>query len=82
MATLLFFGKLGDLAGGDERDFPLAEAMPIATLIDSLGKDEPALAEALCGDRVKVALDGTIVSTSAMVGPDSEIAFLPPVSGG
>ena len=76
---LVFLGKLADLAGESGQE--VAGPLDWASLQAALG---PLLAEAVSGDRVKIAVDGELIADKAgLVAPDgSEIAFLPPVSGG
>ena len=76
---LVFLGKLADLAGAPERD--AAGPLDWDGLLAALG---PQLAEQVQGEKVRLALDGTLVADkTALVAPDgSEIALLPPVSGG
>lgn len=78
MARLLFLGRLEDIAGAAEMD---VSGGPLADVLAAL---DPALAQELAGDRVKLALNGTLVpqGRAVTVGPDDELAFLPPVSGG
>lgn len=83
MVRLLFFGRLGDVAGVSEIDVaPPAEVTSLDALRSWLGHGNPALAEALAHPSVKVAVDGTLVHADEGVSNASEIAFLPPVSGG
>lgn len=80
MARLVFLGRLEDLAGTGELVVPLAEPTPLADLVVML---PPFVAEALEGPRVRLALNGLIAPREGLViGPDDELAFLPPVSGG
>ena len=75
---LVFLGRLEDAAGAAERTVPHADS-----LADVLAGLEPELAEALRGPRVRVAVNGELVSAQAHALSDGdEIAFLPPVSGG
>ncbi|MEN7535783.1 MoaD/ThiS family protein [Aurantiacibacter flavus] len=76
---LVFLGKLADLAGAPERD--VAGPLDWDGLLAELG---PQLAAQVQSDKVKLALDGALVSDKAtLAAPDgSEIALLPPVSGG
>lgn len=77
--TLVFLGKLADLAGAPER---AVDAVPsIASVVAGL---EAELAGALNGDKVKVAVNGRIVTDRATftLRDGDEVAFLPPVSGG
>lgn len=78
MARLVFLGRLADRAGASERDVP-AGALP-----DILAGLDPALAVELLGERVRLALNGRLVSDAAgiVLGDTDELAFLPPVSGG
>ena len=79
MARVLLFGKLADIAGWRER--PVAAAT-IAALTELLSTDDPALGEALRAPGVKVAVDQQLVSGDAPLTDGSEVAFLPPMSGG
>ena len=79
MARVLLFGKLADIAGWRER--PVAAAT-IAALTDLLAAEDPALGEALRGPGVQVALDQQLVRGDAALSDGSEVAFLPPMSGG
>lgn len=73
--TVLFLGRLQDVAGGAERT--VAYRADVAALIDSFEAD---LAAALRSDKVRVAVNGQLGATSLADG--DEVAFLPPVSGG
>jgi len=80
MARLLFLGRFEDVAGADHLDLPLAASTPLADLLAML---DPVLAEALSGPRLRLALNGALVSPEGLVVADGdELAFLPPVSGG
>lgn len=76
---LVFLGKLADLAGAPDMDVPgpldwraLLEALP-----GSLG-------DAARGEKVKLALNGTVLADKAALAAvdGDEVALLPPVSGG
>jgi molybdopterin synthase sulfur carrier subunit len=82
MAQLLFFGRLGDLAGGTERMLGLSEPQAIADLIGILGQSDDLLGSALAEPRIRYAINGAIVDGDALVEDEDELAFLPPVSGG
>lgn len=82
MAQLLFFGRLGDLAGGTERTLQLSEPHAIADLIGILGATDDLLGSALAEPRIRYAINGAIVDSATLVEDDDELAFLPPVSGG
>lgn len=76
---LVFLGKLADLAAAPEKD--LAAPLDWAALIEAL---PGALGEAVQGDKVKLALNGTVLADKASLAADDgdEVALLPPVSGG
>jgi molybdopterin synthase sulfur carrier subunit len=78
VARLVFLGRLEDIAGGAERE------VSGGALADVLSALDPDLAAALGADRIRLALNGTLVSDRATVvlGEGDELAFLPPVSGG
>ncbi len=79
MVTVVFLGKLADLAGAPSLSLPgpldwtgLKAALP------------SALAEAVDDPRNRVALNGALLADKAglQAGAGDEIALLPPVSGG
>jgi molybdopterin synthase sulfur carrier subunit len=76
---LVFLGKLADLAAAPEKDVagPLDWGALLAALPGALG-------EAVHGEKVKLALNGTVLADkTALAAEDGdEIALLPPVSGG
>lgn len=82
MAKLLFFGRLGDLAGGIERSVTLSEPYQVSALIDVLEAGDRLLGSALLDPKVRYALNGAMVGADALVEDGDELAFLPPVSGG
>ena len=77
--TVVFIGKLADLAGQGEREIPAP--LDWAGLIDALGTD---LAEAANNERTKIAVNGDVLADKASLtaSDGDEIALLPPVSGG
>jgi molybdopterin synthase sulfur carrier subunit len=78
MARVLLFGRLADIAGWRERE---VEGASLAEIRAALGADA-MLAEALVGKGVQVAVDKVIVRGDGPVAAGSEVAFMPPMSGG
>jgi molybdopterin synthase sulfur carrier subunit len=76
---LVFLGRLEDAAGASEREVGTA-----ASLDAVLAGLEPELAAALGGERIRLAVNGTLVTNRAALAlsDGDELAFLPPVSGG
>ena len=76
---LAFLGRLADIAGapGREIDAPL----DWSALVEAL---EGELGDWVAGDKVRVALNGTLLPEKAALYADEgdEVALLPPVSGG
>jgi sulfur-carrier protein len=79
MARVLLFGRLADQAGWRERE---VEAGSLAALRASIANDDADLAEALAGPGVQVAVDKALVRGEAALAASTEVAFLPPMSGG
>lgn len=77
-ARLVFLGRLEDIAGAD-----MIEVAP-GLLADVLARLDPALAVELLGERVRMALNGQLLTDGGgvVLGEGDELAFLPPVSGG
>ena len=78
MAKVLLFGRLTDLAGWREKTIEAATLSELRAVLSA----HPRLAEALAGPSVQVAVDKTLVRTDMALTASSEVAFLPPMSGG
>jgi molybdopterin synthase sulfur carrier subunit len=79
MARVLLFGRLADIAGWRETTIV---ADSLSDLRDSLTATDAALGEALAGPGVQAAVDKVIVRGDTPLTAASEVAFLPPMSGG
>lgn len=79
MARVLMFGRLADLAGWREQQIEAATVLALKAHLCGL---DAQLAEALGGPGVQVALDQVLLRGDAALSPQSEVAFLPPMSGG
>jgi molybdopterin synthase sulfur carrier subunit len=79
VARVLLFGRLSDVAGWRDRE---VESPFLSALRHQLGAEDAALGEALAGPGVQVALDQVIVRGDAPLNAGTEVAFLPPMSGG
>lgn len=79
MARVLLFGRLADQAGWRER---LIDAADLAALRAALAAEDARLGQALAGPGVQIAVDKAIVRGEAALSAASEVAFLPPMSGG
>ena len=81
MATVLLFGRLADVAGWRTQAIdPLPDTL--AALKAQLATADPALGEALSGPGVQAAVDKALVRGDCALTAVSEVAFLPPMSGG
>lgn len=78
MPKLIFLGRLEDAAGIGEL---LVPSGPLEELLAGL---DPALAVQLLGEKVRMALNGRLLTDMGgiVLGEGDELAFLPPVSGG
>ncbi len=79
MARVLLFGPLRDLAGWREREVAAAS---LAELRSFLTAEDADLGAALGGKGVQIAVDQAIVRGEVALTARSEVAFLPPMSGG
>ncbi|WP_226018296.1 MoaD/ThiS family protein [Novosphingobium sp. FKTRR1] len=77
-ARLVFLGRLEDVAGCAEL------AVQPGPLDQVLARIDRALAVELLGERIRLALNGRLLSDAASIelAAGDELAFLPPVSGG
>ncbi|HQS71383.1 MAG: thiamine biosynthesis protein ThiS [Novosphingobium sp. 28-62-57] len=78
MARLVFMGRLEDVAGTGEMSVAPGPVEQVLAALD------PALAVQLLGEKVRMALNGQLLTDMGGVtlGQGDELAFLPPVSGG
>jgi molybdopterin synthase sulfur carrier subunit len=79
MARVLLFGPLRDLAGWREREI---ESASLAALRAFLAEEDERLGAAIDGPGVQVAVDQALVRGDVALSLASEVAFLPPMSGG
>ena len=79
MIHLLFFGRLGDLA---ENVPTTIVAETPAGILRLLAMDFPLLAVALSEPQMLVSVNKMIVEWDHRLVDGSEVAFLPPVTGG
>ena len=83
MANLLFFGKLADLAGARERDWPMdGDTISMRQLVATIEAENPNFGGALSGASVRYVVNETMAGIESVISDEDEIAFLPPVSGG
>jgi molybdopterin synthase sulfur carrier subunit len=75
------FGRLRDLAGWRERSFDPAPTR-ISALKALIRLEDAGLADALDGPGVQVSVDQALARDDAALNARSEVAFLPPMSGG
>jgi molybdopterin synthase sulfur carrier subunit len=76
-ATVLYFASLRDAAGVASEQVGIAR--DLGALYDALRMRHGF---ALPRERLRVAVDGEFADWGSPVRPGSEIAFIPPVSGG
>jgi len=77
--TVVFIGKLADLAGEGERE--VAAPLDWASFGEKLGVQ---IAAAAADERTKIAVNGEVLAdkTALAANDGDEVALLPPVSGG
>jgi sulfur-carrier protein len=82
MARILLFGRLTELAGVSEIDHPAGANL--SQIVASLATEYPELVEALNDKTTRAALNLQLVPIGGdpVIGPNDELAFMPPVSGG
>jgi molybdopterin synthase sulfur carrier subunit len=81
MTLVLLFGRLHDVAGWRERRIDPPPAS-LQALRKSLAVEDPPLGEALDAPGVQAAIDQVLTRGDAPLNAGSEVAFLPPMSGG
>lgn len=78
--TVLFFAQARDHAGRGKETIEVSENARVADALALVRQRYPAL-EPLW-PHLAIAVDGELAGADARVRPGSEIALLPPVSGG
>lgn len=78
---VFFYGKLAD-AIGPQLDVSIETPCSVAGLRRQLVASHPAIAEALQDRRVKALVGEAFVADDHTLGPQDEVEFLAPVSGG
>ena len=77
MITVLYFASLRDAAGRDSEQVPLP-----ASLRELYRQLQARHGFPLPPERLRVAVDGAFAAWDTPLRAGSEVAFLPPVSGG
>ncbi len=80
IVTVRLFARAKDLAGSEVVRVEVAEGARVGDLRKQLILAVPNLGELL--PRSAIAVDGDFAGDGAALGPESEVAVLPPVSGG
>lgn len=79
MARVLMFGRLQEVAGWREREI---EAGSLDALRAVLAAEDAALGEWLTGPGVFAVVDKQMMRGDRSLSATTEVAFIPPVSGG
>jgi len=81
-----FFASLREVVGTGEIELALERDASLDELMRRLAEQLPDTAlRALQAENVRLALNQTLLGSAARgtrIGPDDEVAFLPPVTGG
>jgi len=81
MTRVLLFGRLSDIAGWRERAIE-PEPASLSVLHQTIATLDPILGEALTGPGVQAAVNRILVRGDVALDRGSEVAFMPPMSGG
>ena len=79
MARVTMLGRLADVAGWRTR---VVDAETIGALRSTLVANAPELARSLDADTVVMIVNDVVTRGDAAIGPDDEVGFMPPMSGG
>lgn len=83
MIRIVYFSWVREGIGVDGEDYPLAEPVHLAALLDALAERGGGYATTLHDRaRLKFALNQAMVGEDATVKPGDELAIFPPVTGG
>jgi len=83
MATVVLFASIREDLGADEVSCEIEAGTRVSGLIDQLASTNgPEWGAALKAENIKIAVNQELISSDVELGPDDEIAFFPPVTGG
>lgn len=78
--NVLLFAAAREAAKNDSIQIEIADNACAADVLHELGQQLPAIKKLIPSCRL--AIDSCYVGNDAVVGPEQEIALIPPVSGG
>lgn len=78
--TVLLFGPAREAVGCSRTVMELSTPVTVAKVVDALSTAHPNLVPLL--GRSRLVVNQRYVDGDASVGPDDEVAIIPPVSGG
>lgn len=79
---ILFFGPLGEKMGREVQLDSSLRHRTVAEVKHLLALQYPQAAEDLASPRLRACIDDVMADEMSIVGSGSEVAFLPPLSGG
>ncbi len=82
MITVRFYAMLKGLAKTEAKEYDLKTPVTVKGIKDAVGRDFPALAQALKGRYILISVNQEFADDSTAVNDGDEVAFLPPFSGG
>jgi molybdopterin synthase sulfur carrier subunit len=74
-----YFGQFRDITGHIEEEVETKDGVTVVELRDQIREKYPRIA---AKREVLVAVNSSFVPLDTVIGPDDEVAFFPPVSGG
>ncbi|MBL6688816.1 MAG: molybdopterin converting factor subunit 1 [Pseudomonadales bacterium] len=83
MATVVLFASIREDLGTDEVSCDIEAGTRVSALIEQLAtRNGPEWGAVLRAENIKIAVNQELISGDVELGPDDEIAFFPPVTGG
>ncbi len=78
--SVLFFGRLSEVAGARHLGLDVAEGSTPASIFAEVDRDHPGLLASRA--RIRCAVDQEYAEWDAHLHDGAEVAFIPPTSGG
>ena len=80
---LLYFGRLAEVAGSRGGEVAVPDGIDtVSALRHWIGREQPELGAALASPTVRAVIADTYATDDDPIAGVTEIAFIPPVSGG